>query len=410
MASSEQAWAQTARLVALLALGTAAWSCRPDNAPAALASTHVGSEIVLGSTVALGGSASFLGRQLTDGATAYLSEVNAAGGVHGRTLRLVSLDDGYDPARAIFNTQSLLVERDVFALFGFTGTPTSVKVVPLITRAHVPALGFFTGAEALRRPLRSDVFHVRDSYGAEAEAGIHYFFDALGLHKIAVVYQEDAFGQAVLAGVQTALKKRGAEPVGTTSMARGSMEVVAARDAVRSTGADGVMLVGTYAPLAKLVKSCHDVGYAPYFHTVSFVGSEAFAKELITTQHVAAEQFGHIVVTQVVPSPQDASLPAVAEFQALFGKHFPATAPNYVALEGFLNAKVLVEGLRRAGPDLSRAGFVHALESIHGFDVGIGRPLELGADDHVAMTGVFYSRLGPSGTFDTFDPSDVVKR
>jgi ABC-type branched-subunit amino acid transport system substrate-binding protein len=335
---------------------------------------------------------------------AYLTEVNASGGVHGRTVRLVTLDDAYDPARAVWNTQSLLVDNDVFALFGFTGTPTSVKVVPLITRAHVPALGFFTGAKQLREPFRPEVFHVRDSYGAEAEAAVHYFFDNLGVRRLAVAYQEDAFGLAVLAGIQTSMKRRNAELVGTTSMARGSMAVEPARDVLLTTHADAVMLVGTYAPLARLVRSCHEAGYRPQFHTVSFVGSEAFAKELVVTQKIEKAEYGRIVVTQVVPSPKSTSLPAVTEFRAAFAKYAPGAPPNYVALEGFINAKLLVEGLRRAGPDLTRAGFVKALESIHGFDVGIGRPVELGPDDHVALTGVFYSRLGADGSFDTFDP------
>ncbi|MBK7401949.1 MAG: ABC transporter substrate-binding protein [Myxococcales bacterium] len=272
-----------ARALALGLVASAALSCAraPRTAQHDRAiGVHAG-EIVIGSSAALTGQASFLGTQTIHGSLAKIQEVNAKGGIHGRKVRLVSLDDGYDPARAVTNTQQLLADEGVFALFDYVGTPTSVKIIDLTERAKVPALGFFTGAEPLRTPLRKWMFHVRDSYYSEAEGAVALLVDRLKFDKIAVLYQEDAFGQAVLAGLQLALKRRAMTPVAIETYARGTMDVERARDTLAKSGAEAIAMVGTYAPLAKFVKLTHDAGQHPWFHTVSFVGSEAFAKELV---------------------------------------------------------------------------------------------------------------------------------
>ncbi|NUQ76228.1 MAG: ABC transporter substrate-binding protein [Polyangiaceae bacterium] len=366
-------------------------------------------EIVIGSSAALSGHAAFLGTQTLHGSLAKLRDVNEKGGVHGRTIRLVSLDDGYDPARAVTNTQQLLVDDRVFALFDYVGTPTSVKIIDLTERARVPALGFFTGAEPLRTPHRRWMFHVRDSYYAEAEGAVALLVDRLRLPRIGVLYQEDAFGQAVLAGLQLALKRRGASPVAVETYARGTMDVEKARDALVAAGADAICMVGTYAPLAKFVKLVHDKGARPWFHTVSFVGSEAFGKELAVTQKVAAAEHPKIVVTQVVPSPFADDFPAVREYRMLAKKYYPDDPPNYVALEGYLNASVLVRALEAAGPNLDRDRFVDALEHLSGVDLGIGKTLGYGPTQHAGLSGIYYSRLNEDGTFRLFLPEGAAK-
>ncbi len=366
-------------------------------------------EVVIGSSAALSGHAAFLGTQTVHGSLAKLRDVNDKGGIHGRKIRLVSLDDGYDPARAVTNTQQLLADEGVFALFDYVGTPTSVKIVDLTERARVPALGFFTGAEPLRTPHRRWMFHVRDSYYSEAEGAIQLLSDKLALQKIGVLYQEDAFGQAVLAGLQLALQRRGAKPVAVETYARGSMDVEKARDALVASGAEGICMVGTYAPLAKFVKIVHDAGAHPWFHTVSFVGSEAFGRELADKQKVDPAEHRKIVVTQVVPSPFADDLVGVREYRTLAKKYFPEDPPNYVALEGFLNAAVLVRALEAAGPELDRDRFVHALEHLEGIDLGIGRTLTYGPRQHAGLAGIYYSRLTSDGTFRLFDLQGVVR-
>ncbi|MBL8716934.1 MAG: ABC transporter substrate-binding protein [Myxococcales bacterium] len=400
-----------ARALALGLVASAALSCA--RAPRTVQhdraiGVHAG-EIVIGSSAALSGQASFLGTQTIHGSLAKIQEVNAKGGIHGRKVRLVSLDDGYDPARAVTNTQQLLADEGVFALFDYVGTPTSVKIIDLTERAEVPALGFFTGAEPLRTPLRKWMFHVRDSYYSEAEGAVALLVDRLKFDKIAVLYQEDAFGQAVLAGLQLALKRRAMTPVAIETYARGTMDVERARDALVKSGAQAIAMVGTYAPLAKFVKLTHDAGQRPWFHTVSFVGSEAFAKELVETQKIDPKEYDKIVVTQVVPSPFSDDYPTVHEYRELAKKYYPTEAPNYVALEGFLNATVLVRALEAAGPALDRDRFTAALEHFQGIDLGIGTPLSYTKESHAGLAGIYYSHLEPDSTFRLFDPKAVVR-
>jgi len=361
------------------------------------------SEIVIGMTAAMSGNAAVLGTETYRGARAWIEDVNAKGGVSGRQIKLVVRDDAYDPPRTVANVQSLLVDDGVFALFGFVGTPTSVKAVPLLERARVPGVGFFTGAEVLRNPQREWAFHVRDSYYAEAETATAYFVDRLHLSRIAVLYQEDPFGQAVLSGIQLALQRRSQSPVATASFARGSTALEGARDKLMASKPEVVAMVGTYGPLARFVKIAGGGGHT-WFQTVSFVGSEAFADELIRTQHVNPETYDHVLVTQVVPSPVSDEYSGLSEFRSLLAKSFPTDRPNYVALEGFVDARVLTGALERAGRTLDRDSFARALEGMKNLDVGIGRNVSYAPNNHVALAGVYLSRLGTDGIFRTFTP------
>jgi branched-chain amino acid transport system substrate-binding protein len=363
-------------------------------------------EILIGSSSALTGHASFLGTQLVHGSLAWLKEVNAKGGVHGRQIKLVSVDDGYEPARTTTMTQRLLVDDGVFMLFDYVGTPTSVKAVPLAKRARVPLLGLFTGAESIRNPVSPWIFHIRDSYYAEAEAAVALFVDRLKLARVGVLYQEDAFGQAVLSGAQLALRRRQMQPVATESYVRGTMNIERARDAMKKADAQAVIMVGTYSPLAKVVKTSHDMGYEPWFHTVSFIGTEAYAHELVDVQKVAPEKFERLIVTQVVPSPLS-DLPGVREYRELAKKYFPDDQPNYVALEGFLNAKVLTLALTRAGREVDRDALPKSVEALGDLDLGIGKHLTFGPTDHVGIDGIYYSRLNPQGHFELLDAEGV---
>ena len=363
-------------------------------------------EILIGSSAALGGHASFLGSQLIEGARARINEVNEQGGIYGRTIRLVAYDDRYDPSKTVANTRKLINEDKVFALFNYVGTPTTKAIVvneTPVSDAKIPLVGLFTGAEFLRTPFQPYVFNVRDSYYAEAEGAVTYF-TSLGLKKIAVMYQNDAFGRAVLDGAKIALKKRGMKPVAIATFERGTMDVEKAMERIKASGAEAVVMVGTYSPLAKFIKISHDAGFSPYFHTVSFVGSEAFGKELIETQKISPEYFRKIIVTQVVPAPFSGDYAGVREYRQLAKEYNPRHEENYVALEGFINAGVLVKALRKAGRNLTREKFIFALESMRNVDIGIGKLLTFGNNDHQGLTGIYYSRLTSEGVFEIFTP------
>jgi ABC-type branched-subunit amino acid transport system substrate-binding protein len=250
------------------------------------------------------------------------------------------------------------------------------------------------------------MFHVRASYHHEAEGAVAYFVDHLGFEKIAVMYQDDAFGLAVLEGVQLSMRKRGLEIIATDSFARGSLELDRPVDTISKSGADAVILVGTYSPLAKFIKGVHDAGHRPFFHTVSFVGSRAFGRAILK-EGVDRSQFDRIIVTQVVPSPYSEDLEAVRDYQAQLAKHFPEEAPNFVSLEGYINARALTRILSETGPNLSRETMKQTIEGMSRMDIGIGMPLTFGLFDHSGLDDIFYSRLGENGIFSVFElPSE----
>lgn len=361
-------------------------------------------EILVGSSAALGGHASFLGTQTIHGSLAYINEINAKGGIHGRKIKLIVYDDQYDPSKTVINTQRLINKDNVFALFDYVGTPTSVEIIDIVHEVEIPLLGLFTGAEILRTPYRPYIFNVRNSYYAEAEQAIIYFVDKLGFKKIAVMYQDDSFGLAVLSGVQLALSRRNMNTVATATYTRGTMDLKKAAEAIRVSKAEAVVLVGTYAPLAKFIRISNDAGYFPYFHTVSFVGSEAFVKELIEVQKIDPALYDRMIVTQVVPSPFSDEFSGVKEYKRLIKKYYPADEFNFVALEGFINAKVLVKALESAGPDLTRENFVKALETMQAVDVGIGGGVTYSVLDHEGLSNIYYSKIIKEGEIITFKP------
>lgn len=355
-------------------------------------------EIVIGSAAALSGHASFLGTQLNKGALAYFQEVNRQGGVHNRQIRLVLADDMYEPVHTVRETQKLLVEDEVFVLFNYVGTPTAEAAVPLVNEAKVPLVGVFTGAEFLRNPHQPYIFNVRASYNQETAAMVDACM-AQGKDNIAVIYQDDSFGISVLSDTTLALRKYNREPVALASFPRGETP---SRQAVRTiveANPDAVVMVGTYSALARFVLMAKEAGLTgAEFYTVSFVGSEALAAELAEYPPEIGE---NVIVTQVVPDPLDDGLPVVREFQEAFSKHFPGEELNYVALEGYINAKILVEALRRAGGDLDREKLVEALESMSGYDVGAGLDITVNDGHHQMFNQVFLSRLR-DGKFRTY--------
>ena len=344
-------------------------------------------EIRLGSSLALSGHASFLGTQTLHGALCYIRAINEAGGVHGRRIKVISYDDGYDPPRCLENTQKLIVEDQVFALFCYVGTPTSVKIMPLVQETRLPLVGLFTGAQVLRNPFQRYIVNIRASYYQETGAVVKELVESLGLKKFAVFYQYDDYGFDGLTGTQIALKRYGLTPVATGSYRRGSIEVEQALEQILPSGAEAVIMIGTYDPCAKFIRLAKARGFHPIFHCVSFVGADELAKKL-------AEDGEGVIVTQVVPPPTETLLlDAAEEYTRLLARYYPEDKPNYVGFEGYLNGRVMVEGLERAGRDLTRENFIGAIETIQNYSLGIANPLNFNAQDHQGLEKVYFTQI-----------------
>lgn len=353
------------------------------------------SEILIGASLALTGHAGYLGTETLHGAMAYIEHINAAGGIHGRRLKVIAYDDGYDPPRCLLNTQRLLTEDQVFALFCYVGTPTAVKILPLVAEARIPLVGMFTGANALRTPLQPYVINVRASYYQETGAAVRHLVAGLDLKRIGVFYQYDAYGFDGLRGTELALKTYGLVPVATGTYIRGTADVAEGLARIQAAGAEAVVMIGTYEPCARFILNARAKGYAPIFHNVSFVGAEALIKRL-------GKLADGVIITQVVPPPEQQPLGpelwGIQEYIDLLGRYYPEDAPNFVGLEGYLNARVLVEGLRRAGRNLDRKGFIQAIESIQELDLGVASPLSFSARDHQGLERVYLTYV-QNGSF-----------
>jgi ABC-type branched-subunit amino acid transport system substrate-binding protein len=329
-------------------------------AGAAAAQGVTETQVVLGQSVALSGPAEQLGKDMQMGASLLFNAVNAKGGINGRKVVLKTLDDGYEPTRAADNTRKLIHDEKVFALFGYVGTPTSAASLPIFTEAKVPFVGPFTGAELLRSPVNPYVFNVRASYFDETEAIVQHL-TAMSIDKIAVFYQNDAYGQAGLAGVERALKKRNLDVVVKGTVERNTVDVKKAVEDMAKANPQAVVMVGAYKACAEFIKGMKKAGSTPTFWNVSFVGSKALAREL-------DKEGRGVQISQVVPFPWDSTIPIVKEYRKLIDE--ANAEPGFGTLEGFIAAKVMVEGLRRAGRKLDRDSFIKAMETIQDYDVG----------------------------------------
>jgi branched-chain amino acid transport system substrate-binding protein len=351
-------------------------------------------EILIGSCSALEGPSKFLGTETVTGAKAYIDTVNEAGGVNGRKIRLVVSDDSYDPAKTQACFDKMMGEG-VFALGFFVGTPTAVKYLPMAESNKIPLVGLFTGAQTLYQPLRHWVINVRASYFDETREQIDGLWNVVGYRKIGVIYPDDSFGAAVLEGVTAALKAHGAEPIAVASYARQTAQVGGAIDTVRAAKPDAVVVVGPSNTVTPILKEAHGKGWKPLFSTVSFVGTD----ELITA---AGEDAEGVVITQVVQPYYLTDFKAVQLYRRALQKYYPGMAANFVSFEGFVDAMVMVEGLKRAGKDLTREGLVRGIESIHELDLGLGPQLKLDYSskdhkgfDHVVPTVIRGGRAVP---------------
>ena len=331
-------------------------------ASAALAETGVtDGRVLLGQAAVFSGPAAQLGIQMRNGVKAYLDYVNAQGGVHGRKIDLVTEDDRYETSVAPAASRKLIDEHKVFALLGYVGTPTGVAHLPVVTQAKVPLVGMFTGAEVLRVPFNRYIFHVRASYYDETEKIVEQIV-SIGGRSIAVFYQDDAYGLAGLTGTEIAVKKRNMKLSATGTVERNTVKVEEAVKRINAVKPDAVVMISQYTSCAEFIRQMQKAGSNATFYNVSFVGSKALADAL------GKEGVG-VAISQVVPFPWGRAVPVVKEYQQLAAKA-GFTDYNFSAREGFLSAKVAVEGLRRAGRNLTREGYIAALEKMQDVDLG----------------------------------------
>ena len=340
-------------------------------------------QIIIGQCAALSGPASGLGTETRDGLKAAFDEANAKGGIHGRQIILQSNDDGYEPEKCVDCTVKLL-DGDVFALAGYVGTPTAKVAVPIVKEMKVPLVGLFTGAMLLREPAERYVINIRASYDDETEALVGYLFGQ-GLKKIAVFYQNDSFGQAGLSGAEKALAKRQATLAAKGSFERNTTAVKSGLATVMDAAPDAVIVVAPYQPAAQFVREARAAGLKAVMATISFVGTENLIAEL------GAASDG-LIISQVVPPPSSGDSPLAAQYRAALKQSSPQAAPTYVSLEGYVNGRVLIAAIDKAGVDLTREKLIDAIESIAGLDLG-GLKISFSPKNHQGSSKVFLTRL-----------------
>ena len=343
--------------------------------------------IVLGQSAAFSGAAAQLGIQMNRGARLYFDAFNAAGGFNGAQIELRTLDDQYEPDKCKANTEAL-IKDDVFALFGYVGTPTSLAALPLVNQSKIPFFGPFTGAEALRDPFSRYVFHVRASYYDET-ALIVKQLTSLGLKKIAIFRQNDSYGQAGYDGVVRALKAQGLAPVAVGLVERNTVEVAAAVKAIVPSQPDAVVQISAYKSCAAFIREARKAGFGGTFYNVSFVGTQALADEL-------GRQALGVVVSQVMPFPFSLTTPLSREYLAAVQRAGGDNRPNYSSMEGYVAAKLFVEGLRRAGRNPSRDSLIAGLEAVQNLDLG-GFLVGYSGHNHVGSRFVDLSMLTDDG-------------
>ncbi len=331
------------------------------------------------------------GEQMVLGGKIYFDWVNSQGGVHGAKIKHTVVDDGYKVDETVRLTREALVNPEVIALFGFAGTANISKLLSdgVLDVGGAPLVAPYTGGEALRSPFNPFIFHVRAGYVDETEHMVHQAA-TLGMTRIAVMYQNDAFGKAGLAGVEAAVAKRKMKLVGTASYERNTDEVQEAVQKIKATDPQAIIMISVNRSTAAFAKQYRAAGGGGQLYNISVVDPAELVK-------LAGLKAVHgLGISQVVPFPFGAGKPVVREYQSLMKKYGGGVAFSYTSFEEFLGAKVLVEGLRRAGPAPTRAKLVKALESIENFDLG-GTSVTYSSNNRIGSRFVEVTVIGTSG-------------
>jgi len=368
-------------------------------------------EIIIGMSTVLSGPASILGTSFKSGVELYLNVVNSTGGVYGRKIKLIAYDDRYEPTNTVAQVTTLIKTDGIFCLLGNVGTPTALAIKPILDEQKVPLFAPFTGATSLRMPVDRYIFHYRASYDQETEAFVHGMVDVMGYKKIAVFYQEDGYGKAVLEGTKRALEKRGLKPTVTGAYTRNYEDIIPAMQAIMEEKPEAVVMAGTYSACSKFIRSWkrkvilagNPKDLDPVFMNVSFVGPDRLAAML--------ENYGNgVVVTQVVPplSQGGANVAAVKEYLAELNRYAPATAPNLVSFEGYLATKVFMEILKRNGKNLTRESFIQTAEAIRDLDIQTGNQISFSPENHQGSQ-IVYPTMIQNGAFILVNDWHAVK-
>ena len=337
--------------------------CMMLAALSAMAETGVtDSHILLGMSSPFSGPNGAYGLEMKEGALAYFAQVNAAGGINGRKIDLVALDDGYETDRTVANTKKLINENRVFALFGFYGSSPTTEAMKVFSEARVPLVGAISGADSLRDPVNRYMFNLRASYADETESIVSQLV-SIGVKNIAVFYQDDGFGKSGLEGVNRAMKRFKLAPVAVATVPRNSVAVAPAVATIAKANPQAVIMVTLYKPTAEFIRQMRATGAIPQFSTLSPVGADLLVKDL------ASDSRG-IGISQVMPYPWNDTVPVVRDYQKAlfsFGKH---KNYSYYGIEGYINARLMAEAIKRAGKDLTREKLVSTLDGMSDQDLG----------------------------------------
>jgi ABC-type branched-subunit amino acid transport system substrate-binding protein len=363
-------------------------------------------EIRFGMSAPFSGANKELGQNMRLGIEAAFNAANSRGGVNGRQLKLVAADDGYEPTRTA-DTMKRLYEKDqVFAVVGNVGTPTAAVALPYALDRKMIFFGAFTGAGLLRSdPPDRYVFNYRASYAEETAATVNYLVKVKRLKpsQIAVFAQQDAYGDAGFSGVARAIRALGGDENSILRLhyQRNTVDVDDAVDQLRKSRVPirAVVMVPGYRAAAKFIEKTRDLFPGMIYTSVSFVGSTALANELIL---LGKKYASGVIVTQVVPA-LDGHSSLVLDYKAALAKYFPGEQPDYVSLEGYVAANVLITALRRNGPDLDTEKLVTTLENLRDLDIGLGTPVSFGRSEHQGVHKVWGTQIDENGRYQPID-------
>ena len=348
------------------------------------------SAIVIGQSAPLTGANAELGNDIRNGALAYFRKVNEAGGVHGRKIELVTLDDANQVPRAESNTRELVETRGVFALFGYASATLSRPALPMVQQHRVPFLAPFTGADPMR-VFNRHVYNMRASYAEELEKIVDHFAP-LGVKRFSIVYYDDVVGRENFSAVERALKDRNLAAVSVASLKdRANPDIAAGVKEIARGMPDVVILTTLYKASADFIKLARKSGLGAQVASNSFPGASPLAKEL-------GNEGAGVIVATVVPPPTKRSLPVVQEYQAAIERHLGRKEYSFTSLESFIAAKVTVEALKRAGPRPTREAFTHALDNLKGFDAG-GYVVQFSPSNHNGSSFVELTVIGRDRKF-----------
>jgi ABC-type branched-subunit amino acid transport system substrate-binding protein len=363
-------------------------------------------EIRFGMAGPFSGASKELGRQMKLGIDAAFNRVNDAGGIAGRMLRLSAADDGYEPTRTLEAMKQLYEKDRVFGFIGNVGTPTSAIAMPYALQHRALFFGAFTGANILRNdPPDRYVFNYRASYSEETNAVVHYLVKLRRLQpqQIAVFAQQDSYGDSGFAGVTKAFRSLGLPDTAVVRLGykRNTIDVDEAVSQLRAlkTQIKAVVMVATYRAAAKFIEKTRELYPAMIYSNVSFVGSTELADELML---LGPRYANGVIVTQVVPAVGGYSS-SILEYKTALEKYFPGEVPSYVSLEGYTSANVLIEALKRVGPQLNTETLVDTLESMHDLDLGLGTKLGFGRAEHQASHKIWGTALDDHGKYQSIE-------